>query len=242
MIRKSCLLIGLTLIALHQVINGQPTLTPEQITCIRSEFMKSYPTHACNAVQGAIEMLYGVDDVIDAIGTRLDLFDTFCMPSCGQAIINAWGTCNVYYDDVKSVGELLINLCSSNYGRPCYKYYKELVEGFNPSTCQASLQSGWCSTECRNYMISNVQSYGCCINVPIQFLDATDPADVNAGANTLFTNCYITRPPSCPATALGPPGNGHQEQTTAAPFQYFYSLTEAPIQYLNSLIASLMQL
>ena len=78
---KSCFMVIMTVIALyHTVLGNHPlqkrnlALTPEQITCIRTEFMQSNPTQACTTAQAALELLYNVNDVVAAIGTRLDLF------------------------------------------------------------------------------------------------------------------------------------------------------------------------
>ena len=208
----SYILVVLIIMAFHLVMDGKhlrkrnQALTLDEVVCIRTVFMQSGPTQACTTVQAEIEMLYSVDDVIAAIGTRLDLFHTFCMPSCGLAIVNALETCNVYNgDNIQRIGELLINLCSANNGRPCYMDYTQLVGVINRgSDCFDGLQSGLCSTECRTSIARHVQNYGCCMNVPLKYINATEPADIIASVNTVFASCRITRPPACPPTAFGP--------------------------------------
>ena len=230
----------MTVIALyHTVLGNHPlqkrnqVLTPEEVACIRTEFMRSNPTQGCTTVQAALEMLYSVNDVITAIGTRLDLFKAFCVPSCGQAIINAWTTCRIY-DNVRSTGELLINLCSANGQRPCYMDYTRLMEVFRDgSTCFNGLQSGLCSADCRTGITLDIQNYGCCINIPIMYFDAINinGTDVNASANILFDRCRVRRPPVCPSTGLKPPGNG-AGQTVAAAAIFLLNLVIAVLTHL----------
>ena len=232
---RSCILVVMTVMALyHTVLGNHPlqkrnqALTPEKMACIRTEFMRSNPSKVCTTVEAALELLYSVNDVISAIGTRLDLFNAFCVPSCGQAIINAWTTCRIY-NNVRSTGELLINLCSANGRRPCYRDYAQLMVAFRDgSTCFNGLQSGSCSTDCRTDITLDIQNYGCCINIPIMYFDAIDEADVNASANILFNNCRVHRPPVCPSTGLKPPSNRVGQTIAAAA--------------MNRLIALLMHL
>ena len=189
----------------HPITKRNIVLTLENITCIREEFARSNPTTSCTTVEAGIEALYNVVDLTAAIASRLDLFDNFCQPSCGQAIINAWEACGVY-NDVINEAQLLINLCSANNGRSCYRDFVNIVNlysrGYGCSTQQA------CSEDCRTAVTSGVQSYGCCLNIPITYNDAVFPDDrINAGANEVFASCSVSRPAACPASPLG--GAGH---------------------------------
>ena len=216
---KGVLLVIVAVLSLYQMVLGEQLdhpiqkrnlgLSVEQLACIRTEFFQANSDASCATVQAGLEMLYNVDDVAEAIGTRIDLVEIFCQQSCGQALINAWGECSIY-DDIQSVAELLINMCSANNGRRCYQDYTQLLAVFEDgATCTGDLDSGSCSTDCRTSITLDVQNYGCCINVPIMYEDAIETAeDINAEADTLFSECRVTRPSVCPAPAraLGPPG------------------------------------
>ena len=99
-----CFLVFLAVITYCHVIGGTETpvrklhhpqkrnieLTLEQRACIGTQFFqRNVNNPTCATVQAGIEMLYDVENVIEAIATRLDLFDTFCQPLCGQIIIFA---------------------------------------------------------------------------------------------------------------------------------------------------------
>ena len=193
----------------HPITKRNIVLTLENIACIREEFARSNPTTSCITVEAGIEALYNAVDLTAAIASRLDLFDNFCQPSCGQAIINAWEACGVY-NDVKNEAQLLINLCSANNGRSCYRDFVNIVNLYSSGfECSTQTQiSGSCSEDCRTILTSGVQSYGCCVNIPITYNDAVFPDDgINAAANELFASCSVSRPAACPASPLG--GAGH---------------------------------
>ena len=134
--------------------------------------------------------------------------------------------------------------------------YIQLVAVFGDgSTCLSSLQSrSSCSTDCSNSIRMGVDNYGCCINVPIRYVDATDPEnDVNADADLLFSACGVSWPEDCSATALGPPGtqvnppvnppsnpppNPPRIQVNGAG----QTIAVAAVLLLNSLIAAFMHL
>ena len=186
----------------HPITKRNIVLSLEDITCIRGEFARSNPTTSCTTVEAGIEALYSVDNLIEAIASRLDLFDNFCQPSCGQAIINAWEACGVYNDGINEA-QLLINLCSANNGRSCYRDFDNIFFlFFNAFGCST------CSEYCRTTLTSGVQSYGCCVNIPVTYYDAVLPDEgINADANELFASCSVSRPATCPASPLG--GAGH---------------------------------
>ena len=207
------------------VVNGIQThsiqkrnLALEEITCIRNEFTQSNTNPSCTTVEAGIESLFEADDVLVAISTRLDLFDTFCLQSCGQLIIDALGACGIY-SRVKNEAELLIGLCAANNGRSCHNDYVQLFAAFSDgSDCFDDLEStSSCSINCRSSLTLDVQNYGCCTNVVIDYIDAIDTFnDVNTQADILFSNCRVPRPADCAPSALGPPGNGAGQPTAAA--------------------------
>ena len=196
----------------HMSHGSHNALSSTDIACIRGEFIQTNPTDACTTVERGIEALYSVDgdDFLVAIASNTNLFDTFCQRSCGQAIINALGVCGVY-NLVRDEAQLLINLCSANNGRACYRDFVNVATFFSDAfDCGAEIQSsGTCSESCRTTLTSGVQSYGCCVNIPIIYTQAVSPdSGVNAGANQLFDRCSVSRPATCPASPLGLPGSG----------------------------------
>jgi len=52
----------------------------------------------------------------------------------------------------------------------------------------------------------DVQNFGCCVNVPINYMDANNTAlGVNQAADNLFDDCRVRRPSNCTNSPLGPP-------------------------------------
>ena len=98
-------------------------------------------------------------------------------------------------------------MCASFNGRSCYQDYSQLFAAFQDgATCSDGLTSGTCSTDCRTDITFDVQTYGCCVNVPINYMDANNTAlGVNQAAENLFDNCRVRRPSNCTNSPLGPP-------------------------------------
>lgn len=135
-----------------------------------------------------------------SISTRLEQFPIFCRPDCGQAIVDAWQSCNVF-DEIEQFGNLLIGMCASNEeGDVCYTAYNELIQYLNTATtCGAALApvGAMCSTQCRDATREIVDDYGCCVNVPLLF----DSNGSEAFARVFF-RCGVTRPGVCTTNAF----------------------------------------
>ena len=243
---KGVLLVIVAVLSLYQMVLGDQLdhpikkrnfgLTTAQKTCIQTQLALTNSDAACTTVRIELENAYNADDVAAAIGMNTNLFSTFCQPSCGQALVNAWGECNIY-DTIRNVAELLIDMCSANGQRKCYQDYTPLVAVFEDgATCSADLGSGSCSDSCRTSITQDVGNYGCCINAAIKYADTVDTADVNADADTLFTECRVIRPSVCPApaSALGPPGTTIPGSGAGQP------VAIVAFVLLNSLVAFIM--
>ena len=251
---KGVLLVIVAVLSLYQTVLGDQLdhpiqkrnlgLTTAEKTCIQTHVFQTNSDAACTTVRIDLENAYNAEDVAAAIGMITNLFSTFCQPSCGQAIINAWGECNVY-DDIRNVTQLLIDMCSANNGRKCYQDYTQLLAAFQAgATCSEDLGSGSCSPDCRTSIAQDVNTYGCCINVPIKYVDTVDTEDVNALADTLFTQCRVIRPSVCPtpASALGPPGTTIPGSQPSSPPGSGAGQPVAIVAFvlLNSLVAYIM--
>ena len=201
----------------NHLIAKQATLTSAQISCIRTAVNNSIGSNdaACLDVVEKLSQLYTSTDVVGDISSEVSAFPTFCRASCGQAIINAWDSCNAY-NDVKDVANLLIGMCASDRGSTCYSNFDNLFDLLDDGTsCYEDFAvSGSCSSSCSNTLSNGVQRYGCCVNVPIDYEDASE--DINDDTNTLFDECGVTRPSRCTNNPLNPPRSASQNNSAAS--------------------------
>ena len=84
-------------------------------------------------------------------------------------------------------------MCASFNGRSCYQDYSQLFVAFQDgATCFDGLMLGRYSTDCRTDITFDDQTYGCCVNVPINDMDANNTAlGVNQAADNLFDDCHV---------------------------------------------------
>lgn len=186
-------------------------ITSDQIKCISNYVSDELDENDmdCMGVVLQLQNLYDSSDVVDSISSSVK-FSEFCLPSCGQVIIDSWQSCNAYAE-VEDVANLLIGMCALNEGTPCYTYYDELFAYFdNGLSCYMSLNStGQCSTDCATGTRDGVESYGCCVNVAIRYeLPYTNYTEEDA--NNLFSACDVSRPDSCKNSPLMAPSSASQ--------------------------------
>ena len=133
----------------------------------------------CLDVTAKINSLYSSSDILDSIALILSSFTTFCNPSCGSVIVNAWKICNVY-NDVKQVTNLLIGLCSSDEGKICHHNYNQLIAySNNGRDCYDQLILLYsCTSSCSTALRDGAVRYGCCVNPLISCNNADDEANV----------------------------------------------------------------
>lgn len=199
-------------------------ITSDQIKCIANYITDELDENDldCLAVLVQLQDLYDSSDVVDSISSSVT-FSEFCLPSCGQVVIDAWQSCNAY-SEVEDVANLLIGMCASNGGTPCYTYYDELFAYFYDGvSCYMSLNStGQCSSECASGTRDGVESYGCCVNVAIRYeLPYTNFTE--ADVNGLFSACDVSRPDSCKNSPLMAPSSASQVVTFTTTIYIFIS-------------------
>lgn len=196
---------------IKKTLKKRADITSDQIKCISNYISDELDENDldCLGVVVQLQNLYNSSDVVDSISSSVR-FSEFCLPSCGQVIIDSWQSCNAYVE-VEDVANLLIGMCASNEGTPCYNYYDELFAYFDGGlSCYMSLKStGQCSSDCATGTRDGVESYGCCVNVAIRYeLPYTNYTEEDA--NKLFSTCDVSRPDSCKNSPLMAPSSASQ--------------------------------
>lgn len=192
-------------------IKKRAEITADQVQCISKYITDALDTNDidCLSVVAQLGALYDSSDIATSISSGVR-FSELCLPSCGQVIIDSWQSCNAY-SEIEDVANLLIGMCALNGDSPCYTYYDELFEYFyNGASCYELINStGQCSSECASGTRSGVESYGCCVNVPIQY-ELSYQNFTEAEVNKVFSACEVSRPASCTNSPLMTPSAASQ--------------------------------
>lgn len=189
-------------------------ITPDQIQCISKYLSDEIESDSnCLAVVVQLQNLYESSAPVTDISSRVR-FSEFCLPSCGQLIIDAWQSCNAY-SEVEDFANLLIRMCASHMDTVCYTYGDEFFRYFYDGVnCYMSLEStGQCSSECASGTRNGVESYGCCVNIAIRY-ELPNTNFTEADVNNLFSACDVSRPDSCKNSPL-------MEPSSASPVSIF---------------------
>ena len=220
------------------LVAKRATLTPAQISCILTAIDSNLDMEdtACLDVVQKISQLYTSTDVVGDISGEVSAFPTFCRASCGQVIINAWGTCNAY-NDVEDVANLLMGMCASDRGSTCYSNFDNLFGLLNDgvSCYEDFVVSGSCSFSCSTTLFNGVQRYGCCGNVLIDYEDANE--DIDDEVNTLFVECSVKRANRCTNSPLTSP----QSTNTNTPSKK-NSATSEKVSLVFTFILAILQM
>lgn len=184
-------------------------LPAENITCIERELNRTNIVDlSCAVIQEDVARIYEIhnaEDILDGLESLLrrdsTILEAFCQPSCMQTFFDAWETCSSF-DELSNVADLLIGLCSTNNGRPCYTDLEQLNRAIGDSIdCVHELQPefGDCNTNCRILLNLDVETYGCCLNVLPSYVKVFDPSE-SEEFDYIFDVCRVRRPAVCPTT------------------------------------------
>ena len=177
-------------------------ISEEEIACLTRTLTPQLKDNAaCANIAFQLGSLYGSSDVVQSLSQQQGLFPELCRPECGQVLIDAWHTCNIY-DDIENFANLLIAMCASNGDSTCYSNFDKLFEyTTNGQQCYDSLpENGTCTSECSRGTAEGIDMYGCCVNAAIDYLEETFDSKEEVAA--LFSACDVTRPPPCTDSPL----------------------------------------
>ena len=188
----------------HHVMKKADQPTSTRISCINTYVSQNVNNNAkeCLDVTANLFTLYSSSDILSSIAFGLSSFPTFCNPSCGSVIENAWRICNLY-DDAEQVAKLLIGLCASDNRTTCYSNYNQSIAYYNSgvSCYNQYISSNNCTSSCSTALRDGGVRYGCCVNLFISYNNNDDEA------NALFSACGVTRPNNCTNNPLTSSGN-----------------------------------
>ena len=142
------------------------------------------------------------DDTFDAqMGFNI-AFGLFCMPECGNVIIQANEDCGVF-NESPWVKDLLVGICSTNAkDQPCYNFFFDYITFFNETELECYVFSKLKeSCDCKGELSPVVDELGCCITVYHDALmEAVEEADsdIPYKPEELYTEyCDVDLPRGC---------------------------------------------
>ena len=145
--------------------------------------------------------------------TITSMFNTFCNPECGNAIIDAFNDCEYFEETgVYNLKDFLIGLCGTNQnGDICYEIYSSAYSQLHTEqNCHISISYSYtqCTSTCRSTLSQGVRVRGCCLNAYHNYVtnsgwnyyyNSYDPSD-------LYDACNVDLPTGCnnsPITGSG---------------------------------------
>lgn len=189
--------IGIALILISHNVHSQDPLTNQELVCISTTVGSI--SNECTELVSLLANLYNSDDPLLSISENLEQFPVFCNPQCGQAIVDAWQSCEVF-DAIAPFANLFIGMCATNAGGSiCYTMYNELIAFIRTIDDCGSMTS--CSTQCTSDINQAVDDHGCCVNVPLLFEGSMDE-DFTEVSVAAFFRCGVSRPGLCTVNAF----------------------------------------
>ena len=135
--------------------------------------------------------------------TITSMFNTFCNPECGNAIIDAFNDCEYFEETgVYNLKDFLIGLCGTNQnGDNCYEIYSSAyTQLYNERSCYNSISYGrQCTSSCGYTLSQGARVRGCCLNAFHNYVtnggwnyyyNSYDPSD-------LYDACNVDLPTGC---------------------------------------------
>ena len=144
----------------------------------------------------------GTTDTSDLQNVANVIYRTFCVPECGNVILQAYDDCGVFENLMPSRAnykEIIVSLCGTNHnGDTCYQMYGDAIAfaGSEVSCYDSFRESGDCS--CRSILTEGVSEQGCCINI----YHDLDIAFGIYNPRELYESCNVTLPSDCSNSPL----------------------------------------
>ena len=197
---------GLITSHLHEIVDVNPSLSPEQIVCITNALASDDDLQpACAAAANELILYFNSDSFTSSLSEAQSALSQFCSPSCGPRVSEIWNTCNAY-EDIKAEADLVVALCGLNNGAPCYTQYRELVEDLDDGVyCGRRGDGIVCPTTCAAYYRTSAEEFGCCSSVFLDFLNDVltfEDTTLDELVDTLYDACEVERTDTCTTSAL----------------------------------------
>ena len=153
-------------------------------------------------------------------------YNSFCIPECGNIILDAYNDCGIFDALLPGSEELYIGLCGTNQnGDLCYKIYSDAIELITSEAfCYVTYAtSNQCS--CQSVLLEGISQQGCCINLYHDF--RSDAGITDYYPRELYDGCSVTLPTDCNNSNVGtelvtslpthPPTNSPTNDPTNSP-------------------------
>ena len=129
-------------------------------------------------------------------------YNSFCIPECGNIILDAYNDCGVFDTLLPGSEDFFIGLCGTNQnGDLCYQIYSDTVELItSESFCYATYATSSECT-CQSILLEGVSQQGCCINAFHKFRSDAEITDYNP--RELYDDCNVALPMDCDNSQFG---------------------------------------
>ena len=120
-------------------------------------------------------------DVINLKSRIYTTFPTFCIPECGDVVLDAYKACGYLSVSLfPGIEKFTTSLCSTNEnGDKCYRHYADAMSlhNFELSCYNYYTQYRTCRPICESEISRNVSEQGCCFNVYYNLISGLPDAD-----------------------------------------------------------------
>lgn len=140
--------------------------------------------------------LIDLPDIPDLQSIINSVFRPFCIPECGNVIIDAYNDCG-YFEliGLSGVDDFLIGLCGTNQnGDFCYERYGDAIDLVSS---EESCYGDYLATDecnCRSVLLDGVEEQGCCLDAYHDFFNDNDGF---VKADELYDACNVDLPTGC---------------------------------------------
>ena len=158
-----------------------------------------------------------INDTSSLQSTINSYYSTFCIPECGNVIIDAYNDCGIGTGEfsLPVYVDFLIGLCGTNKnGEKCYQKYGDAIDLLiNVTYCYFDYTANDVCN-CRSELLEAVREQGCCHNV---YHDFNHIWQAHIIADDLYDACNVDLPTGCnnsPITAGNSPTAADNRPTT----------------------------
>ena len=175
--------------AAHELVRRIVTKRQADLNCINEKLSENNAAQCESVGDEGVELGQSTGSLLDQ-STINAVYEEFCKPECGNAILEALDECGA--DD--SYIDFLSGLCGTNSdGDSCYEFFVSAVglQGVAVSCYTTYSQLGYCN--CQSALETAVENDGCCLKVYEDYYSTVVKFDLK----DLFDECDVNAPRSC---------------------------------------------
>ena len=123
-------------------------------------------------------------------------YSTFCIPECGDVVVDAYNDCGIGDGEFSVHVNFLIGLCGTNQnGEKCYQKYGYAINLiFDVAYCYGDYTDNN-ACNCRSELVEAVKELGCCHNIYHDYVNYLWQDQIKA--DELYDACNVDLPTGC---------------------------------------------